>query len=432
MSALIASAADTVSVSGKKRPRRALSEPIRYLSEGDERRKPKRAPPATRANGPLLDLVYPFDFNAGGGGSGGGGGGGGGGQQIAVDPDGPLELTGDLLTLNTKTPIYVSDRAVSLLIDDDTLATKQVNGALMVKTAAPLNSGTGGGVTLGFDPHTMALDSVTGVLKVLVDSQGPLQADTGGITLQFNTQDFVVNNGTLALASSVGPTYLSPFATYEVTPVLGISQRNGNVKSKGLQNWSIGYYIYMVSSAGIVNGLITLELAQELTGASGENSLTSGLNFTFVLSPMYPIETEVNLSLIVPPTVSPTNQNRVFVPNSNQSDVGYLGLPPQTKDNWYVPIDSPGLRLVSFMPTATGNEKFGQGTLGYCAATIQNTPSGTTPSDALAFTVSLPQTSGSNWFDQYAPDTVVTTGPIPFSYQGYVYSPNGNNHAPSP
>ncbi|WEM05578.1 fiber1-t83aa [Fowl aviadenovirus 4] len=83
------------------------------------------------------------------------------------------------------------------------------------------------------------------------------------------------------------------------------------------------------------------------------------------------------------------------------------------------------------MPTATGNEKFGQGTLGYCAATIQNTSSGTTPSDAIAFTVSLPQTSGSNWFDQNAPDTVVTTGPIPFSYQGYVYSPNGNN-APGP
>ncbi|ADM53809.1 fiber-1 [Turkey adenovirus 1] len=393
--------------------------------------------PAARAypNDDQLDLVYPFQYAASGG-----GGGGGGGSSVTVDPDGPLTLVDGVLGLNVKTPVVVSDGAVALFFDGDTLALKSVNRSLMVKTAAPVTAGTGGGVTLLFDAKGLTLDGTTGALSLRLDTNGPLAVGNDGLTLTVDPQSFEIVNRMLRLkGGGTGPTYLSPFATYTLESNGGITGYSGIVQSDqdpvGTQptekksTWNVGYYVFMVTSAAMVNGYINVQLPRiHVAATSGTDSLTTGLNFTFVLPPMYPQETEGNLSNIAFPVLQPTNTNSAFVPNAQMSDGNsYLGLPDVSQRNttvWHVGITNPGLRTQTFVPTAQG-ATFGPSSFGMCPATVNTGSTGNTPRDVLVFTFALKQTGGSNWFQKATTETeTVTTGPIFFSYQGYPYSPS--------
>lgn len=390
--------------------------------------------PAARAypNDDQLDLVYPFQYAASGG-----GGGGGGGSSVTVDPDGPLTLVDGVLGLNVKTPVVVADGAVALFFDGDTLALKSVNRSLMVKTAAPVTAGTGGGVTLLFDAKGLTLDGTTGALSLRLDASGPLAVGNDGLTLTVDPQSFEIVNRTLQLkGGGTGPTYLSPFATYTLESNGGITGYSGIVQSdqtptnprpgEQKSTWNVGYYVFMVTSAKMVNGYVNMQLPRSHVAASSGDSKTGGLNFTFVLPPMYPQETAGNLSNLALPVLEPANTYTAFVPNAEMSDgSSFLALPNEGQrdtSTWYVPITKPGLRLYTFVPTAQG-ATFGTSTFGICPATI-NVTSGSTPRDALVFTFALNQTEGDNWFQKAASETeTVTTGPVFFSYQGYDYAP---------
>lgn len=395
-----------------------------------------------------VDLVYPFDYRpgagTGGGGSGGGGTGGGGeggggegggGTSITVNPTGPMEIFQGILTLNTRTPIY-TDRNVatgknelSLFIDDDTMALKQANRALLVKTALPVTAGTGSGVTLKYDQGIFGLDSTTGAFTIVLEKDGPLQPNGPGLVFNYNHDHFLMKDGAFSLVMP----YTSPFAIMDIIPQNGITETGTGRVMSGFTDqdirWPVGYSVYMVSSAGIVNGIISLYLPRKsLTAPKDSDSKTTGIRFTFVVSPTYPEQKVGNFSSHVVPVVSPANRKSIFLPDPQLNPVKYVTLPDQVDStDWYVPATADSFQQVTFRPAASTGT-FSDSIMGYGPAVIGASTGEEGPGtpSVMVFSFSLSQTSGDNWYNTTETDDALCIGPLSFSYQGHFYNPEDN------
>lgn len=350
-----------------------------------------------------------------------------------MNPTGPLEIFQGILTLNTRTPIY-TDRNVatgknelSLFIDDDTLALKQANRALLVKTALPVTAGTGSGVTLKYDQGIFGLDSTTGAFTIVLEKDGPLQPNGPGLVFNYNHDHFLMKDGAFSLVMP----YTIPFAIMDIIPDNGITETGTGRVMSGFTDdkirWPVGYSVYMVSSGGIVNGIISLYLPRKsLTAPTGSDSKTTGIRFTFVVSPTYPDQKVGNFSSHVVPKVSPANGSSIFLPDPQLNPVKHVTL-PDTVDSldWYVPATADSFQQVTFRPTpSTGN--FSDSIMGYGPAVIGQSTSGPGVPTVLVFSFSLTQLSGDNWYNTADSDDALCIGPLSFSYQGQFYNPEEN------
>ncbi|ANJ02500.1 fiber [Fowl aviadenovirus 7] len=157
--------------------------------ERDASKVPKMqtpAPSATANGNDELDLVYPFWLQNGSTGGGGGGGGGSGGNPSLnppfLDPNGPLTVQNNLLKVNTTTPIAVTNKALTLAYESDSLElTNQQQLAVKIDPEGPLKATTEG-IQLSVDPTTLEVDEWE--LTVKLDPNGPLDSSATGITVR--------------------------------------------------------------------------------------------------------------------------------------------------------------------------------------------------------------------------------------------------------
>ncbi|BCZ16710.1 fiber protein [Aviadenovirus bubonis] len=398
--------------------------------------KQTQEPPAKRTRAALyapaqpnddtLDLVYPFwhPNNSATGGRGGEKG----GTHVTVASNGPLHLAEGTLSAKLKIPITLIDQGIGLSYHSDTLETHTDTQELTVKAAAPISTGHGNGLTLEYDPDT--LEVVDGKLRAKTDTEGAISSSTGrGLVLNIDTNTFLIEEKKLKLQPSIFPSYLSPYATFELQPVDGLSTYSAQVhtdrKDEGINPiWNVGYYVYLVSHGGMVHGQLNLRLPKSHVPQHSGSSLNEGLSFTFVLSFMGLKEPQSNLSTLVDPITSPKGSNQVFVPYHKQHTGCYLSLPPYSESQqkaWYVTPETNGMKLQHFIPIGVGNCQFGTSVCGTCPATIE--VEGEMPATVMVFTFHLKQMSGIDWFKADNTTTTMTTGPISFSYQGYPYLP---------
>uniref|UniRef100_A0AB38ZPD2 Fiber 1 protein n=1 Tax=Psittacine aviadenovirus B TaxID=2169709 RepID=A0AB38ZPD2_9ADEN len=354
-----------------------------------------------------LNLVYPFWWTTG---LAGGGSTGGAGQTITVSPEGPLVLENGVLSVQLYNPIVLSEGAIRLAFDGYTLALSNQDQKLLVKTAAPLVKGNGGGITLNYDSSAFGLDPVTGALQLLVDTEGPITESASGLTLAYDPSYFSVSGGQLTFNM---PAYVSPYAVFEVaTP--NWQSYTGKVRSSTSATWNVSYRVLVVNSGGLCNGIVNI-----LLPISSVNSTSSPVSFTFVVTFAVGQSSvgDSNLSSLNTPTVTPTGGNKYFYPSSKQEGGGYLGI---DSANWYTPISSKGMTLITFNPVG-GGTTFGTATCGYSQALL-SVLEGELPPEMMVFSYSVPVPSG-NWSSSSGSNTeFLVTGPLSFSYQGAPYT----------
>ncbi|QGQ62883.1 fiber [Fowl aviadenovirus E] len=166
--------------------------------ERDASKVPKMqtpAPSATANGNDELDLVYPFWLQNGS--TGGGGGGGSGGNPSLnppfLDPNGPLTVQNNLLKVNTTTPIAVTNKALTLAYESDSLElTNQQQLAVKIDPEGPLKATTEG-IQLSVDPTTLEVDEWE--LTVKLDPNGPLDSSATGITVRVDDTLLVEDDG---------------------------------------------------------------------------------------------------------------------------------------------------------------------------------------------------------------------------------------------
>lgn len=404
-------------------------------------------------NDTKLDLVYPFT-DASGGGSGGGGS---TGQTISVAR--PLVMSNNTISLQYASPLFTSDGTLTLNADTSTFVTRNglalridgagglttsENGIGIVKNTGPIVVGSSGisistnnslqvaanklgisvapsapfittnGLDLNYDFTTMQI--ADRVLKVKLDPVGPIVPSSNGLFINLNTDDFEVSNRIIRLKSR--PTYVSPYTTLTVgnKNLVTYSGQAASDQNGSQRIWNVAYYVFMVESAGLVNGIIDLGVTDERISGTG-SSATSGLNFTFVVCMDGTNNQQANLSQISVPTTSPAGRNSRFYPLEFGGT--YIGLPPVSPNsNWYRGPSTAGLLLTKFYPFATVTT-FAESSMGTAPATVQTINRDYTRNilgRVIMFTFALRQTSTENWFERPTGKTL-TTGPLSFSYQ---------------
>lgn len=397
-----------------------------------------------------LDLVYPFTDASGGG------TGGGGSVVPSISASRPLYMNNNILSLQYVSPL-VDNGGLALNVDTAIFTTRDMLGlklspsgglgstesGLLIAVQAPLTVSSSGiristnntmlsdatglgvrispnsvlrtenGLDVAFDIKT--LQNTNNQLNVKLDPSGAIVPSSNGLFLQVNTDDFVVENKTLNLKSK--PTYISPFKTYEVgnKGLVNASGQACSNQSGSHMIWNVAYYIFMVESAGLVNGKIVLSMLDSNVSGSG-SSYPDGLHFSFVISLDGTKNQPTNLSFIAAPTVTPPDSNASFYPVEYGND--YIGLPPSTSNsNWYKPISTSGMSVTKFYPFGTGTT-FGESSMGIAPATVQTVREYERSINGyvLITTFDIKQTSSEDWFNSNA-GKKMTTGALSFSYQ---------------
>lgn len=419
------------------------------------------------ADDETIDLVYPFDTETAGGGGTGGGSGGGGTcqcQQIAVDTTGPLHLSNNVLTLNTTAPIVTLNRSLALSVAEDSAIRVDgnrkldlrvdPNGPILAQREISLSTKPPISVEdkflkLSIDPSVMALSGNNLTLQTsapLIKKQGGIGLDTDGsmhlssgkLSIKLapesgisNTSDGIlvnVDNVTLRIVDNVlqlnKDSYLSPYITFEVGHT-DLNNASAHVccefgSDSKTSIWNVGYYIYMVYSAGLVHGIITTKLEWgKVSQISGQNSLRTGINFTFVLSVMGVKDFNTNISYLTDPVVTPPGNNWHFVPEDTGGTYGALPsnqVLNSTFTNWYKKVSLGNMILHYYTPMGTGSD-FGTSVCGAMPASVTD-HDGQVLGNVMCFTFNNIQTGGSNWFEtSMSNNHHFTTGQIPFSYK---------------
>lgn len=130
-------------------------------------------------SGPTVDLVYPFNQNPNGGGT----------PSVDVDPEGPLHIDGNQLSLATTVPLAVKNNSLKLMLDSEAFALKQVDQSLTLKIIPPFRK-TQAGLQLNVDNQTLEIQNMQ--LQVKLDPNGGLVKTENGIALASNIQiDYV-------------------------------------------------------------------------------------------------------------------------------------------------------------------------------------------------------------------------------------------------
>ncbi|APO40959.1 fiber-1 [Pigeon adenovirus 2a] len=131
-------------------------------------RNDNNADEAENGTDETVDLVYPFTES------------GGSAPSITVDPDGPLNLEGNMLSLATTVPLSVVDQSLKLLLDSDSFALKQPDHSLTLKIIPPFYK-TPSGLQIMLN-NSLAI--VNTQLQVKLDPDGGLTVTPNGLALQ--------------------------------------------------------------------------------------------------------------------------------------------------------------------------------------------------------------------------------------------------------
>ncbi|QEJ80782.1 fiber 1 protein [Southern Psittacara leucophthalmus aviadenovirus] len=269
-------------------------------------------------------------------------------------------------------------------------------------------------------------------LTLLMDSSGPITVTGTGLTLRVDSAAFTIENGTLKLKSNPG-TYVSPYTILEIMPPEGLNGTYAIVATDlgsvgAPKTWNVGYYVHAVASGGMVNAVVNMQIQRTNMYTADKNSINDGISFTFVLCYFGTTQPNANLSNLHAPTVTPPENTYFFVPNhiakATTNSPDFITLPQAANSNttnWYVPADSPWMSQHQFVPIVTNQtDKFGVSTVGVAPGNIDQDLD---VDDVMIITVNIKQTSGGNWYDNTETQDRLTTGPLSFSYQGYVTRP---------
>lgn len=409
-----------------------------------------------------IDLVYPFDWpsategndtgNGGtGGDTGGSGGGSGGTVSVPIDPNGPIIMTNNGLNLKTQIPIAIQSRSVALSSDPNLFSINSSN-QLSIKLSPPMQYSNGGiaiaydtdslntnssnqlslnfsstgcifsnydGIQLNYDSSTFK--SENSALKIKIDPSTCIIVDNGGLSINVDDSAFEISQNKLYLKAN--PTYLSPYTICTMgDPKFQTGGVNYCASDRG-NKWNCKMYVYMVYSAGIVNGLVNTFINSDNTDRSSSSS-SYVLNFTSIISTSD--NPYINISGFTIRTISPSSGNYNLFTPSVTSNEGFNMIeapaPSSPSAKWYIPPSNSGFKSSYFSPIPNGT-KFNESNMSYGIASIKQSDGQI--NYALALTYNMSVASNSYWYNSGAN---LTTGSIPFTYQGQL--PNGVQTTP--
>lgn len=412
-----------------KRRRRAIND-NEIEMEGIASNRASADPPTTPQS---IDLTYPYWWP-----SPSVHGSGGGGHTCVVDPNGPITLSSTGLNLRTAPPVALDGSKAVSLMTDNTLET--VGSNLGVRLSPPLfMSGTGVTVDLGYGltltgpqvsvqcvPNRCLTTTIDGIelttdvtlnnstnLGVNLRTNGGLKVGPRGIEVKVDGNTVVINEmGELQCIARP----INPFTIMEIgDPSVHHWYCYYAAPSNSLV---VGYtYMYLVSTAGLVNGYMNLKITRTLNEG---NISGSQIKFCIVLPSDFN-NSSINVSGLPPPGITPSSANAsYFAPNASMTAGGFKGIvdPSTNKDtktsNWYIPLDTLGFTIHNFVPVP-GVISCSTSTMAYGPVNIQFTQTSTNV-DVMVFTFVI-ETDGS-WNTNER--NYITTGPITFSYQGSV------------
>lgn len=424
----------------------------RALSEGD----------APTQDDETIDLVYPFDWpsvtegnDTGNGGTGGDTGSGGGGSSgtvtVPIDPNGPIITTNTGLNIKTQYPIAVLNRALGLSYDTN-LFSIDGNNKLSIQMTSPIQY-TSNGITIAYDSDSMnvnssnqlslnfsssgcifanyggiqlSYDSTTfksesSTLKIKIDPTSCITVNSNGLTLSVDDSAFQISQNKLFLKAN--PSYLSP---YTICTLGDPKFKLGGVNycaSDGGNKWNCKMYVYMVYSAGIVNGLVNTFVNSDNTDKSSSSS-SFVVNFTSIVSTS--TNQYINISGLNLRSISPSSGDYELFTPSMTSNEGFNMIeapaPNSSSAKWYIPPSNSGFKSNYFFPIPNGTS-FNESNMSYGIASVKQSDGQI--NYVLALTYNMSVASNSYWYNSGAN---FTTGSIPFTYQGQLQ--NGNQTTP--
>ncbi|AYH52272.1 fiber 1 [Duck adenovirus 3] len=394
---------------------------------------PTPPPPPPAPPTPTIDLTYPYwwpspNYT-------GGGGGGGGSCTCQGDPLGPIVKTNTGFNIRLQAPVVLSgSKAVTLAVDNTLQTDGQSVGVKlsspMISTSSGVTLDTGDGLTFDSGRLNVActprrslkvtstgLDIVTDVtinnsdtLGVNIKTNGGLKFDSAGIR--------VAVDGTTVKVNSNGVLQALPQVSNAVNAMeIGSPESDsGKVYAATEDNKIVVTrpYIYMVSAAGLVNGVINVKIPKNLQ--LDKNPYTPSGHFKFTI--IVPFDKQFNVANLPPyVTIPDTVEVSSFAPNKLLDLGGFTGVPYISTDledettNWYVNQDSEGFSKIKFFP-ATSGVTVTDASMAYGIVLCTKTGA-SYASDALAFSFDITMTS--TWAD-VPTQASMTTGPLFFSY----------------
>lgn len=289
--------------------------------------------------------------------------------SAAVEP--PLSLKDGSINLNYKSPLTVSDASLnlkidsSLKIDNDKLIINTTDG--LKTTEQGLTLQVGQGLTLKTDGINL---SVTDGLEiqnnnVKVKSILPLKTSTNGIEIQYNDNDFKIEEDKLSLQNKIeNLVFNTPLLksgdsvsllfnekdffvqnskltskTGLVIPRMIISdedQYTVSVDCPNNQSALVSGVVYLQSINGIINGFLKIKAIASKWHQQG-NSVEDSIRFTVILCPTSRINNIPNYSQWPHPKTQPPNSDELFTPDQKYIWPASIELP--NKGSWFISSD---------------------------------------------------------------------------------------------
>ncbi|AOW42063.1 protein fiber 2 [Pigeon adenovirus 2] len=298
-------------------------------------------------------------------------------------------------------PFTVTPQGITLNIDPSSLQVQ--NGTLSALTS---------GLGLDIDNNTLQVDTVNNkeTLSVRIAPDNPVEADSSGIKLLYNTGDFF-DNGQSGLSAVTPISYLSPYCYYEAGDS-SLTDYSSTVRSSGNTNWPIAAYVKVANCSGVCNGVLNFVLNRNNITFLGttNDSNNNYVKFCFVLNPggnLDGIHSYVHNNIYFPAGANtPTFMAPTRTPPPNQTI-------PANWANWFV-AKWVGVRVRFYATDSSGNQAI-ESYVHYYPALV-NGSSGY-PVIFFVFEIRLP--SGQNWYTGSGLSTdyeILNSGPIPFQY----------------
>lgn len=322
-------------------------------------------------------------------------------DTLLVEPgtDGKPELG---VHLNTNGPITADSNGIDLEVNPNMFTINTSSGAGVLE----LNLKSTGGLQVGSSGLGVAVDQsleiTNNTLEVKPDPAGPLAVTDSGLALQYDTSEFTINGGKLALIPNPNP----------AGSVLTLTSGSANLSSTtanivGLHNkYNCSYYLQQWNQQGLLTSSLYLKLDSTTMGT--RPSPSSHEPFQFWVSSY---TTECNPSGLSTPTILPAGTNsNLFEPLPNRANPTVWNF----KDGEYF---NPNSGIIGYRQTTVPSitQDFGTGTV-----TVTILPM-TILKDGERYNVLLYrfETQYSSIFDNTKQGSVII-GPIMYSCPGQV------------
>lgn len=329
---------------------------------------------------------------------------------LDIDIDDSLQIT-RLATpslgikIDTNSPLKVGADGLNINIDEGTMEIK--SGKLSVKN-------TSSNISVDNTMTIMQSDGTT-KLGVKINKPGVIAADTNGIKLLFNNNDFLddISHG---LSSKTPITYLSPYCVYECGSKT-LTSFTSRVRTNNNATWECSYYVFMANSSGVVNATMMFLLDKQYIINIG-NAPNTKYTFraTFVLNPSGNYDVSHSQSRKDVPSLKPENSQKTkdfFIPSTAITAYDCKRIPPISGSSYY--ISDPKGQIIDLYPRGQ-NYDWNGGHVVVFPVIVDTSP---TPPAGLVLSFYGAANNTQNWYQNNFTGQYYT-GPFSFSYNGRI------------